>query len=104
MTNTDDKKVIKALERGTLNMLDGFYGIATMQDDTDDDPYLNNYDSKKGVTITPAVRETCVEHRYFYPSDCYAGVYGFILAKNCVKHSMIKNAPEPSGVVKNSGN
>lgn len=104
MTNADDKKIIKALERGSLNMLDGFYGIATMPDDTGNDLHLNNYNSKKEVTITPVVRETCVEHRYFYPSDCYASVYGFILAKNCVKRSTLKNAPEPSGVVKNSGN
>jgi hypothetical protein len=104
MTNTDDKKIIKALERGTLHMLDGFYGITTMPDDTGADPQVNNDNSYKEVTITPAVQKTRVEHRYSYPSDCYAGVYGFIVAKNCVKHSMIKNAPEPFGVVKNSGN
>lgn len=104
VTITDDKKVLKALERGTLHMLDGFYGITTMPDDTGADPQVNNESFYKEVTITPAVQKTCVEHRYAYPSDCYAGVYGFIVAKNCVKRSSIKNAPEPSGVVKNSGN
>jgi hypothetical protein len=104
MTNTDDKKVIKALERGTLHMLDGFYGIPTASDNTGADPQVNNDSFYKEVTITPAVQKTCVEHRYAYPSDSYAGVYGFIVAKNCVKRSTLKNAPEPSGVVKNSGN
>jgi hypothetical protein len=104
MTDTDNKKVIKALERGTLHMLDDFYGITTMTDDTGADPQVNNDSLYNEDTITPAVQKPRVEHRYAYPSDCYAGVYGFIVAKNCVKRSPVKNAPEPFGMVKNSGN
>ncbi|GEM_PF-1146779 len=104
MTNTDDKKVIKALERGSLKMLDGFYGISTVPDDTGADPQVTNDNFYKEGTITPAVQRTCGEHRNAYSYDSYAGVYGFIVAKNCVKRSSIKNAPEPFGMVKNSGN
>lgn len=104
MTNMDDKKVLKALERGTLHMLDGFYGITSLQDDTGADPQGNDDSSYSYVTITPAVQKTCVEHRNAYPSGSYAGVYGFIVAKNCGMKSSIKNAPEHSVGVKNSGN
>jgi len=104
MPDMDDKKVLKALERGTLHMLDGFYGSATAPDDTGADPQGNNDSFYQEDTSTPPVQKTSVEHRYAYPSDRYAGVYGFIVAKNCVRRSSIKNAPEPFGMVKNSGN
>ena len=104
MTDTDDKKVLKALERGTLHMLDGFYGIPTVPDDTGTGPQGNNDGFYNEVTITPEVQKTCGEDRYAYPSDRYAGVYGFIVAKNCVKRNSMRNAPEPTGMVKNSGN
>ena len=88
LTNTDNEKVLKALERGTLDMLDGFYGVSTASDDNGTDLHLNNYESNKGVSL----------------AHVYDGVYGFIVAKNCVKRSSIKNAPEPFGMIKNSGN
>jgi hypothetical protein len=103
MTNTDDKKVIKALERGTLHMLDTFYKIPLMPDDTSVDPQVNNDRFYNEGPFTPTVQKTCGEHWNAYSSDSYAGVYGFIVAKNCVKRSSIKNAPEPCGMVKNSG-
>lgn len=94
MIITDEKKkVIKALERGSLDMLDGFYGITIMPDDTGFDPRVNNDSFYKEGTISPAVQKTCVKHRNAYSSDSYAGMYGFILAKSCVKRRKLKNAP-----------
>jgi len=104
MTTADDIKVIKALERGSLHMLDDFYGIAITKDDDDDDPVVNDTGFCKEDTITLGVQKMYVESRPAYSSDMYAGVYGFIVAKSCVKRSSIKNAPEPFGMVKNSGN
>ncbi len=100
----DDKKVLKALERGTLHMLDGFYGITSMPDDTGAGPQGNNDRLYQEGTITSAVQQTSVEDRNAYSSDRYAGVYGFVIAKNCMKRSSIKNAPEPFGMGKHRGN
>jgi hypothetical protein len=104
MINTDDKKVIKALERGTLHMLDGFYNTPLMPDDTRVDPPVNNDRLYNEGPLTPVVQKTHGDPWNAYSSDSYAGVYGFIVAKNCVKRSSIKNAPDPCGMVKNSGN